>query len=78
MENLKIKTLDEQRLNSGREQIEKSIKRQQLIKKITKHKYRILGVITILAVVIYPEFFGNVLGEWLNDFVTAFTKSIKF
>lgn len=78
MEKLKIKTLNQQRLNDGREKIEKSIKRQLVLKFINFHKWKIIGIIAILSVMIYPEFFGNILGNWLNDFVTAFGKNIKF
>lgn len=78
MEDLKINTLNQQRISVGRDRIEKSIRRQQIFMFFKKNKFKILGCISLVLLMIYPEFFGEISGQWINDFVSAFLKNINF
>lgn len=39
---------------------------------------KILILLLLLTIIIYPENVGNIIGEWVNKLVTSFIKNISF
>ena len=49
-----------------------------LIKFIRENWLKILFVIILLCLILFPETVGSVVGEWFNKLVSAFIKNITF
>jgi len=45
---------------------------------ILKNWIKILLFILLILIMIFPTFFGHIIGTWLNDFVTSFLSKITF
>lgn len=56
----------------------KQIKFINLFVFIQKNWFKILIGIFIVLLIIFPTFFGNIIGTWLNDFVISFLSKITF
>ena len=45
---------------------------------LKKNWLKISSSILFLTIIIFPEFIGNTIGEWLNTLITSFLNNINF
>ena len=64
-----------------KEYTEKVIREQIIINRIKFIKanwWKLLIVIFILTILIFPGFYGSLIGNWINNFFGSIIKSINF
>jgi hypothetical protein len=70
--------MDDQRLKYQKERMNKSFEKPNLLKLLTNNKGKILLLIFILSLLLFPSFYGQLAGTFINKLITAFTNQITF
>jgi len=68
--------MDDFRRIKMQKQFERSKKIYMFFTSIKKHWIIILVVISVLLVLLFPGFFGGIIGTWYNKFSSELIKSI--
>ena len=69
--------MDDFRKNKIQKEFERSKKLYMFFTSIKKNWILILIIIAILLILIFPGFFGGIIGMWYNKFSTELIKNIK-
>jgi hypothetical protein len=49
-----------------------------LLSFIKKYKFKIIIVLLLSIIIFLPEFSGDIIGKWINEFIGAIIKNIQF
>jgi len=52
------------------------IRNNKMLIYIKKNKYKILLLILMLSIILFPTFVGTVIGKWISSFVGSIIKHI--
>ena len=70
--------MDDQRLKYQKERMNKSFEKPNLLKMLFNNKFKILLILFIISLLLFPSFYGQLAGTFINNLITAFTKQITF
>ncbi len=61
-----------------RKKLDNSIRFTKFVIRLKKNWWKILIVLLLLFVIIFPGITGNLLGSWWNSFATSFLQKLTF
>lgn len=70
--------MDDQRLKYQKERLNKSFEKPNLLKIIFNNKTKIILFLFILSLLLFPSFYGQLAGTFINKLISAFTNQITF
>jgi hypothetical protein len=70
--------MDDQRIKYQNYKIKKSFKIFDFLKILNKNKIKIILIVLIITILLFPTFYGQITGNFINKLITAFTNQISF
>lgn len=70
--------MEDLRRKKIQDEFERNKKIYQFFIFVKKNWLKILTILFIINVLVFPGFFGNVIGMWYNKFVTAILNNLTF
>jgi hypothetical protein len=70
--------MDDQRLKYQKERMNKSFEKPTFLKMLNSNKIKILLLLFIISLLLFPSFYGQLAGTFINKLITAFTNQITF
>jgi hypothetical protein len=70
--------MEDIRFSENKVKLSNSIRFSKFLLRIKKNWWKILIVILILFIIIFPNVTGHLLGSWWNSFATSFLQKITF
>ena len=64
--------------NEYNRKLNRKVKFNNLLTFFRKNLFKIIIFIILVFIILYPDVTGEVVGQWVNELVTSFTKNITF
>jgi len=69
--------MDDLRNEYTKTKVNKQIKTYKIINYITTNKVKILVIIIVIGIILFPTFSGTLIGDWITNFVGSLVKHIS-
>lgn len=70
--------MDDIRFEKDKEKLKNSIKFRKFLFTLKKNWWKILIILVLMFIIIFPSLSGDLLGSWWNNFASSFLSNLTY